>query len=99
MITCYQALNLPQLSGTETQITRQHHRIQPKFSRKIIAVNVDMRWLIRLMAVKVKPVGTASEHHRHGGNSIKPSENRTSHEASEAFTGLRSLFELNAQVD
>lgn len=51
----------------KAQISRQSHRCEPKLSREILAINVDMRRLIGFMTVKVESVRAAPEHSWHEG--------------------------------
>ena len=46
----------PQLPCTKTKVKRKRHRIQPELSRLRIAINMNVRRLIGLMAVKVDAV-------------------------------------------
>lgn len=46
-------------------IPRQAHRVQPELRRAIVPVNVNVRRLVRLVAVELEPVGTDAQHDRH----------------------------------
>ena len=40
----------------ETEVARQGNRRQPEFGRQIVPVDVDVRWLVRLVAVEVDAI-------------------------------------------
>ena len=61
----YQFLKPPQFLGRETKIPCEADRLQPKLGRQIVPVNMDMRRLIRFMAVEVETVLAASQDGRH----------------------------------
>jgi hypothetical protein len=42
------------------------HGIEPEFCRNIIAIDVNMRPLVRLMTVEVESVRAGAEHRRRG---------------------------------
>jgi hypothetical protein len=60
-----QSLKPPQIPGREAEVSGEANRLQPELSRQIVPVNVNMRRLIRFMAVEVEAVRAASQHGRH----------------------------------
>ena len=55
----YEFLKPPQLMRREAAVPCESNRLQPKFGRQIVSVNMDVRRLIGLMAVEVESVWTA----------------------------------------
>jgi hypothetical protein len=55
-------LDSTQLSGTESQVSRKRDVVKPKLGRAIVAVDVDVRRLVRLVAMEVYPVRARTEH-------------------------------------
>lgn len=53
-----QSLNPSQLNWAEAEIAGQRKRLQPKLGRLIVAINVDVRWLVWLMRMEVHTVRT-----------------------------------------
>jgi len=56
LVFLQQSLNPSQLNWAEAEITGQRQRLQPKLGRLIVAINVDVRWLVWLMRVEVHAV-------------------------------------------
>src|SRR5262249_24734119 len=65
LIFCHQLLNPPQFFGGKAVVPRQSRRLQPKLSRLIVPVHMNMRRLDRFMAVETKPIMAAAQHVRH----------------------------------
>lgn len=49
----------------EAQIPRQSYGIQPELGTHVISINVDMRRLVRVVAVEVEAEGSFPENRRH----------------------------------
>src|ERR1017187_1419777 len=62
----HQTIDAPQFSRTKAKIPRERHGRRPELGRLIIAVDVDVRRFVRLVAVKVHTVGPCHEDGRHG---------------------------------
>jgi hypothetical protein len=61
----YHTLDSRKFHGREAQILRKRNGVEPELRRLVVAVNVDVRWLIRLVAVEVEAIGTATVNRRH----------------------------------
>src|SRR5450759_2667764 len=61
----HETVQFAQFPGTESDVSRQRNRIEPKLSRKRLTVNVDVGWFVRLVAIKVEPVRPRPENRRH----------------------------------
>jgi hypothetical protein len=60
-----QFLKPPQLLGREAEVPRETDRPQPELSRQIVPIDMDVRRLIRFMAVEIEAVRAASQDGRH----------------------------------
>ena len=54
------SLDLAELMGPETEIPGESNRLNPELCGEALPVHVNMRWLIRLMTVKVEPIGSSA---------------------------------------
>jgi hypothetical protein len=59
-------LYLAQFVGAKSKVRRQLHRIEPEFCGNVIAIDMNMRRLVRLMAVEIESVGARAQYRRHG---------------------------------
>lgn len=50
---------------SETEIAREGDRKKPELRGVIVAIDMDVRWLVGLMAVKVEAIGTFAKDGRH----------------------------------
>jgi hypothetical protein len=66
----YVTPDFTQLGGTETKIGRKGNGLEPEFCLEVIASDMNVRRLIVLPAVEMKPVGAYPEHGGHGGARI-----------------------------
>jgi len=60
-----QALQLRELTPREAEVSHQCHGNEPELRRRIIAVDMDMRGFIRLMAEEVYPVRAGAKDRGH----------------------------------
>jgi N-acetylglucosamine-6-phosphate deacetylase len=60
-----QFLKPPQLLGREAEVPRETDRLQTELSRQIVPIDMDVRRLIRFMAVEIEAVRAASQDGRH----------------------------------
>ena len=60
-----ESLHSAQLDRRESKVTRQRHRGQPELRRVIIAVYVDVRWLMQVVADEVETIGATAENRGH----------------------------------
>src|SRR5262249_52900543 len=51
-------LDAAQLDRRESQVTRQHHRGQPELRRVVVAIDMDMRSLVHVVADEVEAIRT-----------------------------------------
>ena len=63
-------MGAPKFDGVEAQVSRQGHGIEPELGRLGIAIQMDVRWLIRFVTLEVHPVGTD---HQDGGHVLSMS--------------------------
>jgi len=56
-----ESLNAREFVRLEPEIVRQTHRLDPELRRRIVPINVDVRWFLGLMAEEVDPVRTVPE--------------------------------------
>ena len=60
--------------GAESKVACQLNRIKPEFGRQIVAVNMNVRRLVRLVTIEVEAIRAGSEHRRHPGILAKVAE-------------------------
>jgi len=60
--------------GAKSKVACQLDRIKPEFGRQIVAVNMNVRRLIRLVTIEVEAIRAGSEHRRHPGILAKVAE-------------------------
>ena len=65
LIVVHDPLDFGKLASSEAQIPGQTDGLDPEPGREIIAIDVDVRRLVGLVAVEVEPVGPVSEDGRH----------------------------------
>jgi hypothetical protein len=65
--TGHQQLYLSEFVSAKSKIARELNRINPKFSSKIVPINVDVRRLVRLVTVEIKAIRTGSQDRWHSG--------------------------------
>jgi hypothetical protein len=61
----YQSTNSPQFLWRKPSVPGERNRLHPEFAREIVPVDVNVGWLLRLVAVKVKAVRAGSQYSRH----------------------------------
>jgi hypothetical protein len=61
----YQQLYLAEFVCAKPQVCRQLDRMEPELGGGVVAIHVNMRRLIRLMAVEIESIGAGSERRRH----------------------------------
>jgi hypothetical protein len=66
----YMTLDLPQLVGGDALVSRELNRIQPEFALTVRGSYVNVRRLIALVRVKVKPILPDSQNRRHSTSLI-----------------------------
>ena len=62
-----QLLDPIQFVRREPEIPRERDWIEPELCRQIISVNVNMWWLVGLVAVEIQSIGAAANNRRHEG--------------------------------
>src|SRR5205814_708265 len=65
----HELLKSPKFGTAETEVASESHRYKPELCREVVAVNVDVRWLIGFVAIEVKTIWSEPEHGRHRGDS------------------------------
>jgi hypothetical protein len=60
-----QGLDPLKLMSRETEVSSQSDRGKPELRRPIVAIDMDMGWLVRLMTEEVYPVRARTENGRH----------------------------------
>jgi hypothetical protein len=60
-----QSLDLLEFSGRESKVASERHGSQPELRGSVVAVDVNVRGLARLMAVEVYPIRARTQHRRH----------------------------------
>jgi len=60
-----QTLDVAQLWGSKSKITRQTYGRQPKLARRLVAVDMHVRGLVGLVRVEVDAVRATSQHGGH----------------------------------
>lgn len=71
-----QPLNVSQLMCPESDITGQRYRIEPELCAKSVSVDMDVRRLVRLMAVEIEPVWPNSQNGCHSKMSMSSHNSR-----------------------
>ena len=67
MIVFYNSLDRPQFVRAEPKVPRKRNRVEPEFCALIVAIHVDMRRFVRLMAEKIERIWPNPESCRHFG--------------------------------
>ncbi len=62
----YVAADLVQLRLVETKIGGERNGLEPELRFELVARDVDVRRLVVLAAVEMKPIGADAEDRRHG---------------------------------
>ncbi len=61
-------MDSPEFYRAETKVSGQRNRLQPELCRLIIAINMDVRRLVRLIALKIH---TVRAHQHYGWHTFK----------------------------
>jgi len=83
-------LYLAQFMGAKSKVCRQLYGIKPEFSGQIVAIDMNMSRLIRLVTVEIETIRARPQYRRHGAIVAKPRRadgacNRTCSEIAVAF--------------
>jgi hypothetical protein len=57
--------NSPQLDRPKPKVSGQLDGLDPELGRQFVPVDVNVRWLVRLVAVEVEPIRAGSKYRRH----------------------------------
>src|SRR5579863_10000383 len=70
-VLCHHRLYCAEFVCAKSEIRCELDRIEPEFRRQIVAVDMNVRRLVRLVTVEVETVRARPQHRRHGPDSNK----------------------------
>src|SRR5712671_1145191 len=64
-VLCHKRLYRAEFVRAKPKIIRQLYRFQPELSRRLVAIDMDVRRFVWLVTVKIKTIRAGPEHSRH----------------------------------